>query len=200
MAQISAKPQRKEAPDMLQLSLAELNILDWIAAHCHTAWLDVLMPLISRLGSGGVVWIVLSLAILLFSKKEKATGAQVILALLLNLVLCNLLLKNLVGRIRPCDLNPLVEMLVARPQDPSFPSGHTASSFAAATVLLRRRWKGRWAALALAILMGLSRLYLYVHFPTDVLAGALLGIFCGMVSTCVWQKWLASGWQNTIKR
>jgi undecaprenyl-diphosphatase len=172
------------------LSLWELGILDWIAQHCRTDWLDVLMPAVSWLGNKGVIWILLAMVILLFSKKEKATGAQMILALLLSLILCNLLLKNLVGRIRPCDLKGLTDLLVARPGDPSFPSGHTSASFAGAVVLLLCKWRGRWAALALAVLIGFSRLYLYVHFPTDVLAGALVGTFCALLAGFLWRHWL----------
>jgi undecaprenyl-diphosphatase len=181
---------------MLSLSLRELGILDWIALHCHTGWLDVLMPAVSWLGNKGAIWILLAMVILLFSKGEKATGAQMILALLFSLLLCNLLLKNLVGRIRPCDLKGLADLLVARPGDPSFPSGHTSASFAGAVVLLLCKWRGRWLALALAVLMGFSRLYLYVHFPTDVLGGALLGTFCALLAVFLWRRWLGKAFEN----
>jgi undecaprenyl-diphosphatase len=182
------------------LSLWELGILDWIAQHCRTDWLDVLMPAVSWLGNKGVIWILLAMAILLFSKKEKATGAQMILALLLSLILCNLLLKNLVGRIRPCDLKGLTDLLVARPGDPSFPSGHTSASFAGAVVLLLCKWRGRWAALALAVLIGFSRLYLYVHFPTDVLAGALVGTFCALLAGFLWRHWLGGALETAREK
>ena len=113
---------------MNPLSMAELGILDWIAAHCHNSFWDAVMPFITGLGDQGILWILLGVLILFFQKGERATGAQVLVSLLFSLILCNLMLKNAVDRIRPCDLNTAVELLVARPGDPSFPSGHTSAS------------------------------------------------------------------------
>ena len=175
---------------MESLSMAELGILDWIAQHCHTAWMDVLMPAITHLGDKGYIWIALGVVILFLCKEERATGAQVLLALILSLVICNMILKNAVDRIRPCDLKPVADLLIHRPGDPSFPSGHTSASFSAAVVLILNKWKGRWAALVLAVLIAFSRLYLYVHFPTDVLVGALVGAFCAWLSVTLWKKWI----------
>lgn len=173
------------------LSLAELGILDWIAAHLHTGWLDVLMPAVTRLGDAGVVWIVLGLVLLLFVRKRRAVGAQLLLALLLSLLLCNLLLKESVGRIRPFDLKGLTDLLIEAPTDPSFPSGHTSASFAAAGVFLLTRTPGRWVVLGLACAIAFSRLYLYVHFPTDVLGGAVVGLICAVLATQLWRRWLS---------
>lgn len=144
------------------------------------------MPLISRLGDNGAIWIILALVFLFSEKKE--TGVRVILALLLSLLFCNLILKNAVGRMRPCEVNTMVELLIPCPMDPSFPSGHTSASFAAVTVLIATKWKGRWAALALAVLIAFSRMYLYVHFPTDILGGIIVGVICGLLSVFVWKK------------
>ncbi len=179
---------------MNPLSMAELGVLDWIAAHCHNGVLDKVIPMITSLGNAGIFWIVLGMLILIFHRGERSTGLQVLLALLFSLLVCNLFLKNLVGRTRPFDLNTTVELLVLRPWDSSFPSGHTSASFAAAMVLVLRRWWGRWAALALAILIAFSRLYLYVHFPTDVLGGLAVGMFCGWLAVVVWNRWIASHW------
>ncbi len=172
---------------MQALSLAELRVLDWIAAHCHTPWLDIIVPWITALGDSGLLWIVLAL-VLLVLPKQRETGVQLTLALLLDLILCNGLVKNLVNRVRPFELAGISDLLVALPDDPSFPSGHTAASFAAAVVLLRTGHPLRWPTLALAVLIALSRLYLYVHFPTDVLAGALLGTFCGLLAVDLWRR------------
>ena len=177
---------------MNSLSLAELSILAWLAQHCHTDWLATIMPAISQPGNSGAIWILLALGILVLSRRQKATGFQVLLALLLSLIICNLILKNGVGRIRPFALNEAVELLIPPPGDPSFPSGHTSASFAAATVLLLTRWQGRWAALVLAGLIAFSRLYLYVHFPTDVLGGLVAGVLCGVLAVTIWNRWLAS--------
>lgn len=173
---------------MLALSQAELGILDWISFHLHSRFLDTVMPIITWLGDKGLLWIVLGLGILFFQKGKRDTGFRVLLALLLGLLICNLLLKNAVGRIRPFALNDAVQLLVTPPSDPSFPSGHTTAAFAAATVLICDHWKGRWIVLIVAILVAFSRLYLYVHFPTDVICGALIGIFCGWLSGLLWQE------------
>ena len=182
---------------MNPLSMAELGILDWIAAHCHNSFWDAVMPFITGLGDQGILWILLGVLILFFQKGERATGAQVLVSLLFSLILCNLMLKNAVDRIRPCDLNTAVELLVARPGDPSFPSGHTSASFAAATVLLMNRWKGRWITLVVAALIAFSRLYLYVHFPTDVLGGLILGVFCGWLAVILWRRWVSPRWPES---
>lgn len=185
---------------MLVLSQAELGILDWIYTHCHTGFLDTIMPIITKLGDKGLLWIVLGLGILIFQKGKRDTGFRVLLALLLGLLICNLLLKNAVGRIRPFTLNGAAQLLVTPPGDPSFPSGHTTAAFAAATVLVRDHWKGRWVVLIAAILVAFSRLYLYVHFPTDVLCGALIGIFCGWLSTALWENVIGPRWANRPKK
>ena len=174
---------------MLALSTAELRVLDWIAAHCHTPFLDAVFPWITSLGFAGIIWIVLAL-VLLCVPGQRGYGVQLALALLLSALFCNLILKNAVGRIRPYELAGIAELLVDPPWDASFPSGHTSAGIACATVLLRNRHPLRWLVLILAVLIALSRLYLYVHFPTDVLAGALLGVLCGLLAAGLWRKLL----------
>lgn len=156
----------------------EFSVLDFIQTHLRSGTGDVVMPLITHLGDGGALWIILALAMLLYPKTRK-TGAALVAALVMEVLCCNLLLKPFVARIRPCDINTAVQLLVPRPDDFSFPSGHTGASFAAASALCFRGSKLRFPALALAALIGFSRLYLYVHYPTDVLAGALLGALLG---------------------
>ena len=156
----------------------EFWILDGIQ-NLRTPAVDVLMPFITRFGNGGVIWIVLTVILLLIPKTRK-TGLILGAALILDGILCNLLLKNLVRRIRPCDINDAVRLLIPYPSDYSFPSGHTAVSFAAASALYFAGEKYLWkAALVLAAFIAFSRMYLYVHYPTDILGGALLGILCG---------------------
>ena len=156
----------------------ELFILDWIQAHLRCGFLDAVLPIISWTANHGEIWILLALALVL-RKSSRRQGWTVALALVLDLVCCNLLLKPLIGRVRPFAVNPAVELLVSPPLDASFPSGHTAASFAAVFALRgsgRPLWK---PALAVAVLIAFSRLYLYVHWPSDVLGGALLGAFLG---------------------
>lgn len=156
----------------------ELSILDWIQT-LHTPFLDKIMAFITRLGDAGIIWIVLSIVLLLIPKTRKS-GAVMVAALVVDVVLCNIVLKNLVARTRPYDVNTGVHLLVAKLHDYSFPSGHTAASFASVTALYLAGEKKLWKfALVLACLIAISRLYLYVHYPTDVLGGILFGVISG---------------------
>lgn len=156
---------------------AEFAFLNQLQA-LRTPILDGLMVALTRLGNGGLVWCALAGVLALFPKTRK-TGLAVALALGIEVLFCNGLLKPLVARSRPCDANPALTLLIARPTDFSFPSGHTGASFAAMSALLfsgNRLWL---PALVLAAGIAFSRMYLYVHSPTDILAGALLGIMSG---------------------
>ena len=97
----------------------------------------------------------------------------------------NGVLKHLVARPRPCWLDSSVQLLIASPSDYSFPSGHTLASAVGASMLTMTNRKFGWAAIPLAVLIAFSRLYLYVHFPSDILGGAILGVLIG-VCTYVW--------------
>lgn len=156
----------------------DFMILEWIQRHLQGAALDLLMPLITALGNGGWLFILLAAALLL-SKRYRRQGCALALSLLLCLLVGNLLLKPLFARVRPFEVAGLSGLLISPPADYSFPSGHTMASFACAGVFWHYRQDfGRWplALLLLAVLIGFSRMYLYVHFPTDVLCGALLGL------------------------
>lgn len=156
----------------------ELSILNWIQTYLRSDVLDTVMPLISRLADHGEVWILLAL-VLLAVKGQRLYGGAVALGLTLDLIACNMILKPLVGRLRPFLLNPDVVLLITPPGDASFPSGHTAASFAA-VFALKTAGSPLWKpALVLAVLIAFSRLYLYVHWPSDVLGGAVLGAVVG---------------------
>ena len=160
------------------MQTAELMILDWIQTHFRCEALDTALTFISRLGDHGEIWIVLA-AVLLVVRSCRRQGAAVSCALILDLVACNILLKTLINRGRPFLLHPELPLLVPPPGDASFPSGHTAASFAVVFALKgcgSPLWK---PALALAAAMAFSRLYLYVHWPSDVLGGILLGAAAG---------------------
>lgn len=112
----------------------ELGILDFIQSHLRSDVLDFIMPLITKLGDGGILWICLSLILLLF-RKTRRTGIVMAVSLALEVLCCNVILKPFVARTRPCDMNTAVQLLVPRPSDYSFPSGHTGAAFAAASAL-----------------------------------------------------------------
>lgn len=144
----------------------------------QTPWLDAALRAVTQLADGGFVWLVLT-AVLLARRQTRWLGVSVALALALDLVLCNGILKPLIDRPRPFELGQLTPLIDA-PEDASFPSGHTAVSFAAAGALFFARSRLRWPALVLAMAIGFSRLYLQVHFVTDVVAGVLVGTVCGV--------------------
>ena len=160
------------------MQTAELAVLDWIQANLRCGFLDAVLPVISWTCDHGEIWILLA-AVLLLWKKQRWTGVPLSFALILDLVCCNMILKPLVGRVRPFAVNAAVELLTAPPADASFPSGHTAASFAAVFALWASGsplWK---PAAVLASVIAFSRLYLYVHWPTDVLGGILVGAVAG---------------------
>ena len=159
----------------------ELAILDWIHLHLSNAFLDWLMPFISLLGNSGAIWIMLAVCFLC-TKKYRKSGVVLCLALLFAFLLGNVTLKPLIGRLRPFSFRPDLALLIPSPQDFSFPSGHTMSSFAAAAALWKSDRLWGWAAGLLASAVAFSRLYLYVHFPSDVLAGILLGLLAGWLA------------------
>lgn len=156
----------------------EFAILDWIQANMRNPTLDLLMPAITALGNSGLIWLLLA-GILLLTPKHRRAGAAVLAGLVLEIICCNMVLKPLVARVRPCDVNTAVQLLIARPDDFSFPSGHTGASFAAAAALFADRNRLWIPSLILALLIAFSRLYLYVHYPTDILAGAAIGMMAG---------------------
>ena len=144
----------------------ELAVLDWMQRCFRCEFLDWLMPLVSVLSDHGEVWILCS-ALLLLWRRQRKYGVAAACALTLDLFACNLVLKPLVGRVRPFAFRPELSLLVSPPGDASFHSGHTAGS---------PLWR---PALALAAATAFSRLYLSVHWPSDILGGILLGAAVG---------------------
>jgi undecaprenyl-diphosphatase len=154
------------------------SILHWIHSTFTCGLLDAVMPKLTLLGNKGIVWSLAALG-LICTKKYRRQGFFLLAALAAGVLVGNVFLKNWVARPRPCWLDHSVRLLIARPSDYSFPSGHTLSSAIGATVLTLANRKFGWIAIPLAVLIAFSRLYLYVHFPSDVLGGALIGIILG---------------------
>lgn len=164
------------------LNQFEIPILDFIQNYVGCAFFDKIMPIITMLGDAGIFWIMIAV-VMLFFRQTRKTGLMMGLAMIMGLLFGNAMLKPLVARIRPYDVNTAHELIVSKMHDFSFPSGHTLASFEAAGVLMiceRRRFG--YPALALAVIIAFSRLYLYVHYPTDVLGGIILGLLFAYVS------------------
>lgn len=161
----------------------EIDFLNWIQGFRCGA-LDWLMPKLTMLGDAGIIWIVMAL-IFLFIPKTRKMGCLMALALVVDVLLCNCILKPIIDRPRPfekwSEVTDNIKYLVKKPTDASFPSGHTAASFACVVAIYIAKEK-KWfvGSLVLAITIAFTRLYLFVHYPTDVLAGIVVGIVSGI--------------------
>ena len=169
----------------------DLPILDWIQANMATPFLDMIMPWITVLGDAGIFWMICA-GVLAITKKYRRIGFGMAIAMVLGLLVCNVTLKPLVARIRPYDfqetLGVTINLLIEKQHDFSFPSGHTIASFEACTVMLLGSKKLGIPATLLAILIAFSRMYLYVHYPTDVIASVILGTLFGVIGYLVTHK------------
>ena len=157
----------------------DFAVLDWIQANLRCTFLDFMMPVISLYAQYGILFICTGIVMLMI-RSRRICGAAVLAGLVSGGIIGNLCLKNLIARSRPCWINTDINMLVAVPRDYSFPSGHTMHSFIVATVLMRYDKRLGIPAFVMAFLVGISRMYLYVHFPTDVLVGGVLGVVIGI--------------------
>ena len=164
------------------------SILIFIQEHIRCGFLDAIFPYLTHLGDAGIFWIVLTIVLLMFKKTRKA-GLCSACALLGSLILNNLILKPLVNRTRPYEVVEGLRLMGKMASDASFPSGHTAASFASATALfpnLPRRYGV--LLVILAFLIAFSRLYIGIHYPTDVLVGFLDGILLGILANVLVNK------------
>lgn len=166
----------------------EFQFLDFLQT-LHQPVLDKIMVFFTTLGNAGILWLVLAVVFLCIKKYRKC-GAAMLLSLVLGLIFGNLILKNVIARPRPCWINNSVEMLIAVPKDFSFPSGHTLASFGAATPIFYYHRRFGIIAYIVAAVIAFSRMYLYVHFPTDILGGLILGILFGLLSCLIVNKFL----------
>ena len=168
--------------------------LVWIAQYVRSGLLDPIMKIYTQLGNAGLLFIVLGLALLLFRSTRRA-GLSALCAMIIGLVVVNFTIKPLVARERPWLVIENFVNLVPESDPNSFPSGHTNAAFAFALALCMaapKRWM-KITAVCMAVVMGLSRLYVGVHFPSDVLVGALVGSLCGLAGAyivkIVWARW-----------
>ena len=168
---------------------AELSVLRFLDS-IHNPVTDRFFVFVTHLGDKGLLWIIIGIVFCVL-KKYRRIGITMLLALLMMLVIGNLTLKPIIARIRPYEHMGEIQLLIQRPTDFSFPSGHTFSSFAAACSVMFYDKKMGICAIILAILIAFSRLYLCVHFPTDVLCGLIMGIGTAYLSRFIVEnlKW-----------
>ncbi len=161
------------------IQLIDESILFYILEHFHTPLMDKIMVGITSLGNSGFIWVAIAF-LLLLNKKTQSWGILLVTALTFEYILGDGLLKQIFARERPFNRFPEVEILIRKPGSFSFPSGHTMSSFTAATVIFYCNKYAGLPAYILASLIGFSRLYLFCHYPTDVLGGAVFGILTAL--------------------
>lgn len=166
------------------------SILLFIQNHIRTPALDWLMKLASAVGDSGIIWIVLGLALLFWSKTRRG-GLDTLLSLAVSTAINNLIIKPLAARPRPFLTFEELEVIIKPLASYSFPSGHACASFAAAFALTHA-FKGRGGAWAYipAVLITVSRIYVGIHYPTDILAGAILGTASAWIVCRLSQKYI----------
>ena len=174
----------------------DFAILDAIHSAFGGGVSDTVWKVITAFGSGGIFWIALSVLFLLFRRTRK-WGLAMGIALFIGVIVGNLFLKNAFARVRPYDVNNMASLIVRAPHDFSYPSGHTMGSLGAALALFHCSKKAGTPAVILALLIMYSRLYLYVHYPTDILGGllvalgtSLLGYIFAELITARFEPWL----------
>lgn len=167
----------------------DTEIMFFIYSKLHFPILDKLMILITSLGDKGMIWIIIGL-ILLINKKTRVAGILTLATLGLSAIIGEGILKPLFQRPRPYSDYPTTLMLIDQLTSFSFPSGHTSSSFAAAYILSKFFKKWTFVLGGFAIVMGFSRMYLFMHYPTDVIVGALLGLVSGIIVNFFYETYL----------
>lgn len=165
----------------------ELQILHMIQ-EIRSNWLDSVMIFFSAIGEEGICWIVISVILAVIPRTRKC-GFAIMASMLLTHVLGNELLKNLIARPRPCHVDKSVTLLVPCPTSYSFPSGHTANGFTAAVTMFLFHRKPGTVALFVAAIIAFSRMYLFVHYPTDILGGIILGTLDAFLVVWIFRTW-----------
>lgn len=165
----------------------ELEILHAIQG-LHRDWLDPIMIFFSAIGNGGLCWIAVSIVLACIPRTRKC-GFTMMLGMAFTFVFGNLIIKNIVARPRPCAIDTSVTLLIPFPSEYSFPSGHSANGFTAASIIFAYYHRTGVIALVIAGIIAFSRMYLFVHYPTDILGGICIGILDGFLAFQLVRAW-----------
>lgn len=164
----------------------DIKTLEYINKKLSNSLLDKIMPIITSLANFGVIWIIIALSLLL-TEQYRISGIMVISALVLNTILGEGIIKHIIKRERPFAKEDNNRLLISKPITYSFPSGHTSSSFAVTGVLIATNITISIYVMILSILIAFSRIYLNVHYPSDVFSGVLLGVICSFIVVFVFR-------------
>ena len=181
----------KEAYYMELIQAIDDAITYFMQDHLHNHFTETIMPLITHLGTGGVIWIISSL-LLMIKRKTRPVGVLMLLSLGIAAVVGNLMLKPMFSRVRPYLAHDDLILLIGAPMGTSFPSGHSISSFATATALFMKKRVLGVIALVIAFMIAFSRVFLFVHYFTDVLVGSLLGVVTAILVVKLLDKRITS--------
>lgn len=173
----------------------EIQILKFVQETFSCDFLDAIFKFISYIGNKGAIWIVCALVLCIFKKTRKA-GIISAISLIFCLILGNMTLKPLIGRMRPYEFDTTLKVIIPLLKDASFPSGHTMAAFAFCHSTAKIYKKYRIPLYALATFMGLSRIYLCMHFPTDVIFGAFFGICFAIAAAKIYELIAKGGKHN----
>ena len=171
---------------LLSIQSVDFYILDFLQTMARSSFWDKFFSMFTSLGDP--VMILCYCALLVVMKKTRRDGVMVTCGALIGLAVGNGLLKLLIRRDRPCWLRPEIELLVKNPSDYSFPSGHTMHIAILSVILIYNPPKLAYALIPLTLLMAYSRMYLYLHFPSDVLGGLILGVAIGLLVCWLFPK------------
>lgn len=171
----------------------DFKILEFIRIHFKCRTMDFIMKNISTLFNFSIAWMIMGVVLLTF-KNTRLIGYEIFVSLTLELFICNVFVKRLSKRARPFTKKEEINLLINPPKDYSFPSGHTLCAFMCATIIFTHYIYGGIALYFIAFVIAFSRMYLYVHYPSDVLAGALMGIIIALISNQVVELFINQGW------